>query len=702
MRDLFKSLMKWPLWFLLCVLLGTGAFFALHFTGQQSWIAVAATAAGALILTVIWYAVLKKKMGASVAQLSAETGEALEGRMKQLPNPYALISEGGKIVWRNEAFDRMLADHGTDEMVLTEWLGDIFPDAERFWARWLAQDTAGKAEEGSEEEIEAAREEQPDAVRAALPDEEEEPSSRHYLTLGERVYAADVRRVEGEASFAALMLSDETEHLQTLIELQDERNVAGLCYVDNFEELLKSTETEQQSLLSAIIEQRIAKYFQKYNGITCKTERDRFFISMDAKGLRGCSSDRFSLLSDVKTIKLGNTTPVTLSIAFGCDGATYDENMDLARTAMDLALARGGDQAIVKNPDNVEYFGGKALGEAALTRVKARVKAQALRELMAGKDQIFVMGHSFADNDSFGAAVAVCRMATSLFKEAHIVLNSLSSSVRPLYDRFQTDPDYPREMFLQNAEARRRFRDNALVVVVDTNRAPMCECPELLTLTDQIVVIDHHRQGADSIKAILSYVEPYASSACEMVAEIMQYFGEELEPNDLEAESIYSGIIVDTNSFTDRTSARTFEAAAYLKRCGADLVKVKKLLRENYTEYRAKADTTCRAEIFMDGYAFSECEAQGLDSPTVVGAQAANELLNISGIKASFVFTKLNDTVYVSARSIDEVNVQLICERLGGGGHLSVAGVQMKDVSVEEAMNRVKETIRLMVKEGAI
>ena len=464
----------------------------------------------------------------------------------------------------------------------------------------------------------------------------------------------------------------------------------------------QATLNEQQSLLSAIIEQRIAKYFQRYNGITCKTERDRFFISMDTKGLHACSADRFSLLTDVKTIKLGNTTPVTLSISFGSDGESYNENMELARGAMDLALARGGDQAVIKSPDNVEYFGGKALGEAALTRVKARVKAQALRELMAGRDQVFVMGHSFADNDAFGAAVAIYRMAASIYKKAHIVINSLSSSVRPLYERFETDPDYPREMFLKSEEALRRIKNGALVIVVDTNRATMVECPDLLKKTDQIVVIDHHRQGADAIPAILSYIEPYASSACEMTAEIMQYFGEELEPNELEAEAIYSGIIVDTNSFTDRTSARTFEAAAYLKRCGADLVKVKKLLRENISEYKAKAETTRRAEIFLDGYAFSVCEAEGLDSPTIVGAQAANELLNISGIKASFVFTKLNNTIYVSARSIDEVNVQLICERLGGGGHLSVAGVQMKDIPIEEAMERVKETIRLMIREGAI
>ena len=695
MRDLMRSIVRWPVCFLIWVLFGTGVFFALMLTGQKSWIAVIVTAAGALIMTVIWFVLLRKHAADSLAQMSIETAEGLEDRMMQLANPYALISENGKIVWRNEAFDQMLEDYGTDAMVLTDKLGDIFPDAERFWSRWLEQNEADEEE----------KKEQPEAVAkaaAAGQSEEGDAPSRHYLSLGERVYAADVRRVNSGSAFAALMLSDETEHLQTLIRLQDERNVSGLCYVDNFEELLKSTETEQHSLLSAIIEQRITKYFQKFGGITCKTERDRFYISMDAKGLRASSADRFSLLSDVKTIKLGNTTPVTLSIAFGADGANYDENLDLARTAMDLALARGGDQAIVKTPEEVEYFGGKALGEAALTRVKARVKAQALRELMAGKDQIFVMGHSFADNDSFGASVAVYRMAVSLRKEAHIVLNSISFSVRPLYERFETDPDYPREMFLKSAEAERRMKDNALVILVDTSRAVMSDCPALLGRTDQIVVIDHHRQASDSVAAILSYVEPYASSACEMAAEIMQYFGEELEPNALEAESIYSGIIVDTNNFADRTSARTFEAAAYLKRCGADLVRVKKLLRENYNEYKAKADTTCRAEIFMDGYAFSECEAEGLDSPTIVGAQAANELLNISGIKASFVFTKLKDTVFVSARSIDEVNVQLICERLGGGGHLSVAGVQMKDVSVEEAMERVKETIRLMVKEGAI
>ena len=343
MRDLMRSIVRWPVCFLIWILCGTGVFFALMLMGQPGWIAVAVTAGGALILTVIWFVLLRKRAADSLAQMSIETSEGLKDRMMKLANPYALISGNGKIVWRNEAFDQMLEDYGTDAMVLTDKLGDIFPDAERFWTRWLEQD------ETDEEEAK----EQPETVAravAAQQSEEGEAPSRHYLSLGERIYAADVRRVEGGAAFAALMLSDETEHLKTLIQLQDERNVSGLCCVDNFEELLKSTETEQHSLLSAIIEQRITKYFQKYNGITCKTERDRFYISMDAKGLRASSADRFSLLSDVKTIKLGNTTPVTLSIAFGADGANYDENLDLARAAMDLALARGGDQAIVKTP----------------------------------------------------------------------------------------------------------------------------------------------------------------------------------------------------------------------------------------------------------------------------------------------------------------------------------------------------------------
>lgn len=671
MRNIFRSMMKWPTYLLLYVLLMTGAYFALaKWLPEQALWAVAVLAFGVLLFVLIWRVRVQNRILGSVMDLSISLNQDLQGKMDALAYPYAVVNEEGRLIWQNAAFRKVVAENGSEDIRGSVWLKEIFPDTEKWEQPGTDQETPAEAE--------------------------------HYLSLGDRVFGVSMRRIEGSMQAATILMSDETEHLQTLVELEDSRNVSGLVYVDNYEELLKNTEAEKQSLLNAVIEQRINRYFQNYNGLVCKTERDHFFVTLDAKGLRGCKSERFGLLKDVKSIRIGNSAEVTLSMAFGYDGESYENNLEMARAAMDLALARGGDQAVLKSPDGVEYFGGKALGEAAQTRVKARVKAQALRELIATKDEVFIMGHRLGDNDSFGAAIAVYRMAVSMQKRAYVVLNQLSFSVRPFWERFQTDPGYPREMFLNSEEAAERMGDDALLVVVDTNRASMTECPELLERTDQVVVFDHHRQMSDAIPAILAYVEPYASSASEMVAEIMQYFGEELKPKPLEADAIYSGILVDTNNFSDRTSARTFEAAAYLKRGGADLVLVKKLLRENYAEYQAKADTTRRAEMFMDAYAFSECMAEGLDSPTIVGAQAANELLNIAGVKASFVFTRVGETVFVSARSIDEVNVQLICERMGGGGHLSVAGVQLKGCTVPEAMDRVKETIKIMTEEGAL
>ncbi len=262
--------------------------------------------------------------------------------------------------------------------------------------------------------------------------------------------------------------------------------------------------------------------------------------------------------------------------------------------------------------------------------------------------------------------------------------------------------DYPRDMFVTSEEALRIAKEDFLLVVVDTNVASRTECPEMFAKTTQVVLFDHHRQMSDAISAVLSYVEPYASSACEMIVEILQYFGEDLTPLPLEADAIYSGILVDTNNFSDRTSARTFEAAAYLKRCGADLVEVKKLLREDFTEFKAKASGLQSAEIEEGGFAFADCEAEGLDSPTVIGSIIANELLNIAGIRASFVFTQIDDVVFISARSIDEVNVQLVMERLGGGGHLGAAGAQIKDCSAAEARDKVKAILRSMQEEGLI
>ena len=337
------------------------------------------------------------------------------------------------------------------------------------------------------------------------------------------------------------------------------------------------------------------------------------------------------------------------------------------------------------------------------TRVKARVKAHALKEFMSSKDNVVVMGHKITDVDTFGAAIGIYRAAKTLDKKAYIVINTPTSSIRPLMDGFLHNQDYDSRMFVNSHEAKEIVDDNTVVVVVDTNRPNYTECEELLTMTKTIVVLDHHRQGKDVISnAVLSYIEPYASSACEMVAEILQYFADGIRIRNIEADSIYAGIMIDTNNFLTKTGVRTFEAAAFLRRCGADVTRVRKMFRENMEDYRAKGDAIRNAELFRDCFAISVCKSEGLESPTVVGAQAANELLNVVGVKASFVMTDYRNTIYISARSIDEVNVQIIMERLGGGGHLNIAGAQLEHYTIAEARDTLKQTLQNMLNEGEI
>ena len=328
------------------------------------------------------------------------------------------------------------------------------------------------------------------------------------------------------------------------------------------------------------------------------------------------------------------------------------------------------------------------------------MKAHALRELMDGKDRLLIMGHRLADIDSFGAAVGIYRIATALNKKAHIVVNQVTSSVRPMMERFTETNDYPEDMFLKGEEAAGLVDNTTMLVVVDVNRPSITDEPSLLKT---IVVLDHHRASSEVIdNAVLSYVEPYASSACEMVAEVLQYIADGIKVKAPEADAMYAGIVIDTQNFTNQTGVRTFEAAAFLRRSGADITRVRKLFRENMVDYQAKAEAVKNAQVYMDAFAISICPSEGLESPTIVGAQAANELLEIRGIKASVVLTMYNNVVYYSARSIDEVNVQVMMEKLGGGGHRTIAGAQIADITLEEGINRLKEVIRQMVEEGQV
>jgi c-di-AMP phosphodiesterase-like protein len=442
---------------------------------------------------------------------------------------------------------------------------------------------------------------------------------------------------------------------------------------------------------------------QGIDAIIKKLEKDKFVFIFQYKYLSVLQSNKFSILEEVRNVNIGNEMAVTISIGLGVNADNYLTGYDYARAAIDLALGRGGDQAVIKDRDKISYYGGKSIQVEKNTRVKARVKAHAFREFVEGKDKIVVMGHAIGDVDSFGAAIGVYRIGKTFNKKVHIVINEITTSLRPIISRFIESSDYEEDLFLKNDQAKELVDVNTLLVIVDVNRPSLLECKDLLDYARTVIIFDHHRQTNEAIEnAALSYIEPYASSTCEMIAEILQYIGGDLKLRPMEADALYAGIMIDTNNFLTKAGVRTFEAAAYLRRNGADVTRLRKYFRSDFDEFKIKADAISSTEVFLEYYAIAVCASADVDSPTILGAQVANELLNIADMKASFVLTEFNKKIYISARSIDEVNVQVIMEKLGGGGHLSVAGSQLEGYTIEEAIIKLKNTLETMVVEGEI
>ena len=528
-------------------------------------------------------------------------------------------------------------------------------------------------------------------------------SADYHLSLGElRLRVRLVREKLGNDKVFALYFYDETALLNLREEEESRRLTAGLLYLDNYEEAMESVDDVRRPLLTAMIDRKIVRYFDGMQAIMKKLEKDKYFFVMERRHLRELYETQFDILEQVKTVNIGNEMRITLSIGIGDGGATYAQCYDFARQAIDMALGRGGDQAVVKDGENIHYFGGKTNSKEKTTRVKARVKAHAFRELIENKDRLLIMGHKLMDIDSLGAAVGIWRIASTMGKEAHIVSSAVNNAIRPMLARFQNG-DYPEDMFIPEEKALQLLDEGTVLVVVDTNRPSMVEGPRLLDAAKTIVVLDHHRQSQDSIRnAQLSYVETYASSACEMVAEVVQYISDEVKIRAVEADAMYAGIVIDTHNFQNQTGVRTFEAAAFLRRNGADVTRVRKLFREKLDDYRAKSEAIHNAEIYREHFALSFCDSEGLESPTVVGAQAANDLLDVIGVKASIVATTFREKVFLSARAIDEVNVQVMMEKLGGGGHRTIAGAQLANITQEEAMDQVKQVIDEMLLKGEI
>lgn len=610
-------------------------------------------------------------------QFSVEYQGVQNTLLKELSIPYAILMDDGRILWKNDKFNELFKNQ----------------EKERYINKLI-----------------------PELNRKTYPKHDIEHTDLEIQFNG-RDYRVTMRKVSLEGFsdnesilelppekeyFLALSLTDVTELNNYIRRNKAQRLVMGLIYFDNYEEVMESVEEVRQSLLVALLDRKINKYFTDVDGIVKKLEKDKYFVVMRQESYQKCKEDRFALLEEVKQVSIGNARPATLSIGIGMNNATYAQNYSYARIAIDLALARGGDQAVIKETSGLTYFGGKKEQTSKNTRVKARVKAEALREFMVQKDQILVMGHKIADADCLGACMGIYRAAKELKKKVHIVMNGVSGGIRPLYDEIMNSQAYEKDLFVSPDKALDLMDENAMVVVVDTNKAQMTECPELLRKTKTIAVLDHHRQSDNVIEnAVLSYIEPYSSSTSEMVAEVLQYMVEDIKIPAIEAECMYAGIMIDTRNFMNRTGVRTFEAAAFLRRCGADITLVRKMFRDDMDSYKAKAEALYNAEVYRDEFAIAQSTGD-IDTPTVVAAQTANELLDISKIKASFVLTIFKGRIYLSARSIDEVNVQIIAEKLGGGGHINASGAQFDHTDMDEAISALKKVIDTMIEEGDI
>lgn len=590
--------------------------------------------------------------------------------------PYALLDSTGKVLWMNEQFMLLTGV----EKKYHKSISTLFPT--------ITRELLQKSDKNTELSL-------------------EKDDKRYRLSMN-RIYFDSIAGTgeileidESDEFLTAIYLFDETALHQYKLENQEQKQVAALVYIDNFEEALNSVEDVKRSLLVALIDRRVNQYFTKFDGVVQKTEKDKYFIVFKTKYLQNMQEDKFSILEEVKSVKVGNEMSVTLSMGVGAGADTYARNYEQARAAIDVALGRGGDQVVVKDGESVFYFGGKSKQMERNTRVKARVKAHALREILETRENVLIMGHSLTDVDALGAGIGIYCAARTLGKKAQIVINNPTSSLRPLMDCFVPEKGYPEDLFISSDQALEMVAKTTAVVVVDTNRPSFTECPELLHRTQCIVVFDHHRQGSEIVEnPLLSYIEPYASSACEMVAEVLQYFADDMKLEAAEADCLYAGILIDTNNFMTKTGVRTFEAAAYLKRCGAEVTRVRKMLRNDMDAYKARAEAVRHAQVYRGNFAISVCPSENIESPTIVGAQAADELLNIIGIKASFVLTEYQGKIFVSARSIDEINVQIIMERLGGGGHLNVAGAQLTDCTLPEAKHLVEGILDQMIEEG--
>ena len=625
---------------------------------------------------IIWYTLWtnkkrKAELSEQLKDLTLNVNTTAKTTLINSPFPLTIVETNGNVIWKSEKFVTEFENTNTN-ININEYLTEIVKSI--------------KLTIENSDNIKRSKTKGNVNTNIRI-------GNKDYKVLGSYVKSNKIHSKDQEYT-TILYFIDETYQKKLEKKDKDTKICIGIFMIDNYEEISQRLSSEIKPQLIAKIEKYIYDWAGKYNALIIKSDRDTFFCIIEKKYLKEAETDKINILDEVKEIDIPDITRPTLSIGFSDDGLTNIEKAASARTVIDIALGRGGDQAIVKMDGRYQFFGGRTQEVEKRTKVKARIVSHALTELIKEADNVLLMGHSNGDMDSIGSSMGLYRLVKTLGKDAKIVNETTGIGIDKFLVATKKSGEYT-EAFATKQEAIDSIKENTLLIVVDTHKKNYVEAPELLEKVNKVVIIDHHRRSTDYIEnAILTFHEVYASSASELVTEILEYSQLDINLTQLEVEALYAGIMLDTKSFTFKTGVRTFEAAAYLRKCGLDIIKVKKWFQSDLETYQVIADIVSKSEIVDETIAISTYENNDQNA-NIIAAKAADELLTIGGINASFVLGKTGDKIYISGRSIGGINVQLILEKLGGGGHITLAGAQLENISMEDAkqelINRINE-----------
>ena len=606
----------------------------------------------------------KTEISEHINELTVSVDKAAQSTIINSPFPLVVLETNGNIIWKSSNFIKEFANIDTGTT-----LTDVIKELKL------------KIENGKN-------------TNNISISESMKIGDKNYKVIAEYTKLREKEHKNSSEYMATVYFLDETNYVKLLEEYNNSRTCIGIIVLDNYEELMQRVTEEEKLKITSNAEKNIYSWVNKYDGLLVKSERDTYVCIFDQLNLEKIKEDKFEILDEIKEIKTQDNIQLTLSIAMSENEKTNSEEYKSAKAVIDIALGRGGDQAIIKQNGKYYFFGGRTQEVEKRTRVKARIVAQALEELMNSASNVIIMGHTNSDIDAMGSGMGVYRIAKTIGKDAYIVNETNGTSLDNFINDLKDIEEY-NDVIIDKAEALNKISADSLLVVVDTDKKNYVEAPELLDKTDKIVVIDHHRRGTDYIEnAILTFHEVYASSACELVTELVEYAEKTVKLTKFEVEALYAGIMMDTKNFTFKTGVRTFEAAAFLRKCGVDIIKVKKWFQSDLETYNKISEIVAKSEIIDDTIAISIYDKEDSDA-NITCAKAADELLTISNITASFVIGKMGDKIYISGRSIGDINVQLILEKLGGGGHITVAGAQVEGMTQEEVkqelINRINE-----------